>query len=96
MLSRLRESPPAPVVALQARLAALYPEYTICHMPAQQISDSGGTDPDSDTPLSSFVGNAVMAGDPCHWHLDADPATIPPHSPWIHNFGYYHNRWVGG
>lgn len=92
VLSLLRERPPAPVVALQARLAALYPEYTVCHMPAQQISDSGGADPDSDTPLSSFVGNAVMPGDPCHWHLDADPSAIPPHSPWIHNFGYYHNR----
>lgn len=44
-------------------------------------------------PLSSFVGNAVMAGDPCAWHVDADPTTVPPYSPWVHNYGYYHNRW---
>ncbi|GLC46484.1 hypothetical protein PLESTM_001880600 [Pleodorina starrii] len=91
VLSLLRDQPPPPVVALQTRLAALYPEYDICHMPADQISGEYGND-EADTPLSSFVGNAVMAGDPCAWHSDADPTTVPPHSPWVHNFGYYHNR----
>jgi hypothetical protein len=32
--------------------------------------------------LSVFVGNAVMQGDPCAWHDDADPATFHPASPW--------------
>jgi hypothetical protein len=46
------------------------------------------------TALSSFVGNAVMHGDPCAWHDDADPAVLPPSSPWVHNYGYYYNRCV--
>ncbi|GIL87072.1 hypothetical protein Vretimale_14232 [Volvox reticuliferus] len=95
VLQALRDHPPPPVVALQTRLAALYPEYDICHMPADQISDEYGSYDNgggAGTPLSSFVGNAVMAGDPCAWHSDADPTTVPPHSPWVHNFGYYHNR----
>ncbi|GLI63184.1 hypothetical protein VaNZ11_005954, partial [Volvox africanus] len=95
VLQALRDHPPPPVVALQSRIAALYPEYDICHMPADQISGEYGSDDDSGgvgTPLSSFVGNAVMSGDPCAWHTDADPTTFPPHSPWVHNFGYYHNR----
>ncbi|GIL50228.1 hypothetical protein Vafri_6459 [Volvox africanus] len=98
VLQALRDHPPPPVVALQSRLAALYPEYDICHMPADQISDEYGSGDDSggvDTSLSSFVGNAVMPGDPCAWHTDADPTTVPPHSPWVHNFGYYHNRELG-
>ncbi|KAG2451787.1 hypothetical protein HYH02_003565 [Chlamydomonas schloesseri] len=95
VLAALRDDPPPPVVALQSRLAALYPEYTLCHMPAQQISDAPGGDDDTDTTLSCFVGNAVMHGDPCAWHVDADPTTVPPYSPWVHNFGYYHNRELG-
>ncbi|KXZ52552.1 hypothetical protein GPECTOR_9g596 [Gonium pectorale] len=96
MLEALRDDPPPPVVALQSRLAALYPEYDICHMPADQVGDTAA-DPEAEeaTSLSSFVGNAVMPGDPCAWHVDADPANVPPHSPWVHNFGYYHNRELG-
>lgn len=41
--------------------------------------------------LSSFVGNAIMIGDPCAYHVDADPTSFPAASPWVHNFGYYHN-----
>jgi hypothetical protein len=37
--------------------------------------------------LSAFVGNAVMNGDPCAWHDDADPASFPPSSPWVHCYG---------
>jgi 5'(3')-deoxyribonucleotidase len=46
--------------------------------------------------LSSFVGNAVMLGDPCAWHVDANPASFPPSSPWVESFGFYYNRcgWV--
>lgn len=40
MLAALRDDPPPPAVALQSRLAALYPEYDIAHMPAEQISDA--------------------------------------------------------
>ncbi|PNH08092.1 hypothetical protein TSOC_005387 [Tetrabaena socialis] len=93
LLAALRDAPPPPVLALQTRLAALYPEYDICHMPADQISESGGggggdSEEEGAADLSSFVGNAVMAGDSCAWHVDADPSTIPPYSPWVHNFGF--------
>jgi hypothetical protein len=36
----LEERPPSALVALQTRLAALYPEYVICHMPADVLSVS--------------------------------------------------------
>ncbi len=42
--------------------------------------------------LSSFVGNAVLQGDPCAWHDDADPSILPPSSPWVNCYGYYYNR----
>lgn len=35
MIAQLRESPPPPAVALQARVAALYPEYVVAHMPCE-------------------------------------------------------------
>eukprot|EP00798_Chlamydomonas_sp_ICE-L_P018096 gene18096-24523_t len=80
---------------LVSRLAALYPEYALAIMPADQLGD-GGVDEDDEEPqpLSSFVGNAVMEGDPCMYHVDADPAQVPSCSPWVHNHGYYHNSFV--
>ena len=120
VLEALQLDPPPALVAVQSRLAALYPEYNIGHMPASQLTEdkraskrlgedagSGRVDgrgiqegedydeeegEDEEEILSSFVGNAVMMGDPCAWHVDADPSTFPPASPWVHNFGYYYNR----
>ncbi len=51
-----------------------------------------GEEEEEEEVLSSFVANAVMVGDPCAWHVDADPSTFPPSSPWVHNYGYYFNR----
>ena len=95
LLDSLLENPPAPLVAIQSRLAALYPEYEIAHMPADQLGDSGNG-VDEPQPLSSFVGNAVMRGDPCQYHVDADPSDLPACSPWVHNHGFYHNRCRSG
>ena len=106
-------SPPDPLsLTTQSRLASLYPEYDIGHMPAAQLSEEGRMrrkkiertddgdaaageeeeEEEEEEALSSFVANAVMAGDPCAWHVDADPSTFPPSSPWVHNYGYYFNR----
>lgn len=41
-----------------------------------------------------LTGNAVMYGDSVAWHVDADPASFPSYSPWVHNYGYYINRWA--
>jgi hypothetical protein len=35
VIEELRHAPPAAAVALQARVAALYPEYTVAHMPCK-------------------------------------------------------------
>lgn len=96
MLTALQRSPPSPMVALQSRLASLYPEWDICHMPAAALGQEYDPDDEEDGPLSSFVGNAVMYGDSCQWHADADPASLPPQSPWVQQHGYYYNREPGG
>jgi probable phosphoglycerate mutase len=35
VIQRLREAPPPPAIALQARLAAMYPEWLVAHMPCE-------------------------------------------------------------
>lgn len=59
----------------------------LCHVAAIPQGDDGGGES-----LSAFVGNAVLPGDPCMWHVDADPACLPPGAPWVHHHGYYYNR----
>ncbi|MEW5299067.1 MAG: hypothetical protein WDW36_002116 [Sanguina aurantia] len=101
MLEALRDNPPPAIVALQSALAALYPEFNIRHMPAPVLSDAELPSEEEEgeeegpEPLSSFVGNAVMYGDSVAWHVDADPASFPSYSPWVHNYGYYVNREPG-
>ncbi len=91
----LQQRPPPQMVALQSRLAALYPEWEICHMPAAALGQDAAPEDDDDALFSSFVGNAVLYGDSCQWHADADPASLPPHSPWVQQHGYYYNREPG-
>ena len=96
MLRKLQEDPPEGLIALQSRIQALYPEFACCHMPADVLSEVDEDDGDEpNVGCSSFVGNAVMSGDPCNWHVDADPSCFPPSSPWVHNYGYYFNREPG-
>ncbi len=84
--------------ALQARLAALYPDFQLCHMPCAAAEPADGWLDDEDEadapPLSPFVGNAVEAGQACSWHTDFDPFRAPPGSPWEARFGRYGNRQV--
>lgn len=41
-----------------------------------------------------FVGNAAVHGDDYTWHIDADPAALPP-SPWTKLYGDYCNGQPG-
>jgi len=65
----------------QARLAALYPDFQLCHMPCEAAEPADGWLDDDDEadapPLSPFVGNAVEAGQACSWHTDFDPFRAP-------------------
>ena len=149
MLRSLLRRPPAAVLEVHARLAALYPEYDIAHMPAELMQagslpqderpggegvcpargqhcqennvhaaaaeavqlrpgsngrgDGGHTAPrqgghqrqeqEQREPAvfcAQFVGNAAVAGDQYSYHVDADPADLPP-SPWVDAFGAYCN-----
>lgn len=84
-----------PDILQQARLAALYPGFTICHMPCSAVdppADWWDEGEDAPAPLSPFVGNAVEAGQPCSWHTDFDPFHAPVGSPWEARFGRYGNR----
>ena len=85
--------------AWQARLAELYPEFSICPMPCSAVEppdDYWEADDDAAAvPLSAFVGNAVEAGQACSWHTDFDPFHAPVGSPWEARYGRYGNRQVG-
>jgi len=88
----------AEFVPPQARLAALYPDFQLCHMPCEAAEPADGWLDDDDEadapPLSPFVGNAVEAGQACSWHTDFDPFRAPLGSPWEARFGRYGNRQV--
>ncbi|KAI8463534.1 MAG: hypothetical protein J3K34DRAFT_142799 [Monoraphidium minutum] len=90
VIAALRDDPPPAAVALQARVAALYPEWLLTHMPTEAMLED-----DQEQPLSTHVANAVLYGDPCQWHLDADPASLPPGAPLVEHTGYYYNREAG-
>lgn len=66
---------------VQSRLCKLYPDFEISHMPEAVLGAS--------TPR--MVANAPVYGDRFSWHVDADPAVLPP-SPWRDYFGTYTNR----
>jgi hypothetical protein len=55
MIEALRDDPPPAAVALQARVAALYPEWTVAHMPCEALLED-----EAEQPLSTHVANAVM------------------------------------
>ena len=71
-------------------MQALYPEWTICVMPSAALEEEEAAD--EGELLCPFVGNAVMYGDPCCWHKDADPRDVSPNTPWAQQYGIYTNR----
>ena len=98
----------APVRAFLARLGALYPEYHVRTMPADALEPDGipgatssaacGGDEDGggfDSRIATAVANAAVYGDDFQWHLDMDPASLDPTSPFAERYGLYVNRSVG-
>merc|ERR1712031_124350 len=71
MGGQIRESQIDAVLEIQTRLARLYPEYQIAHMPTSAV---GGANQFVAEP---FVGNAPVHGDEYQWHIDADPKWMP-------------------
>lgn len=63
-LQALEENPPPALVALQTRLAALYPEYVICHMPADVLSVQGKGGAQTSCEKCSLT--AILAVASCH------------------------------
>ena len=42
--------------------------------------------------IKTAVGNAAVNGEDFSWHLDMDPSSVDPTSPWAERFGLYVNR----
>ena len=86
LVDALMARPPPAFAALQARLAALYaPDYRLAFSPGERC-DAG---------LTPLVANAVTAGDPCAYHVDADPSRLDPGRPWAALHGLRPNRTPG-
>ncbi|KAJ1637525.1 2OG-Fe(II) oxygenase superfamily-domain-containing protein [Pavlovales sp. CCMP2436] len=66
----LKTSPAAREV--HTRLCALYPGYTIVHMPEVRTEGQGS----ESLRCTQFVGNATIPGDCYRWHVDADPSAL--------------------
>lgn len=77
------------MLAIQARLCKLYPEYDIVHMPSLDGGDGSHSCP-------AFVANAAVYGNCFQWHVDADPSQLPPGLPeWLAGHGSYENGSAG-
>ncbi|KAG5187251.1 hypothetical protein JKP88DRAFT_348002 [Tribonema minus] len=59
------------IVEVQSRLCKLYPDALISRMPAAVLGEE----------TAALVANAPVYGDAFQWHIDADPATVPPSAP---------------
>lgn len=88
--SLLGDAAPPIVIELQSRLAALYPECQLYHLPGEQMDTeaAGGV-------AAPLVGNAACAGDSFSWHRDAQPALLDPASAWAERWGLYTNGRAG-
>lgn len=82
---------PSCIVEIQSRLAALYPEYTIYHLPSEYIQGQQMNDDAVEADCSSFLANAADASDSFIFHQDADPTSFPSHSAWVQTYGDYFN-----
>jgi len=77
------------VLEIQSRLAKIYPEYTICHIPYVDIGAGGQS-----AVAEPMVANAPVVGESFEWHVDADPRMLPD-SPFVTRWGRYPNRQPG-
>ena len=97
-LTELFSDPPAVLRTFQARISALYPDYTICHMPGEGIhGEEEGSEDEGEEGWSwaPFVANAVTSHGQYDWHIDMDPGQIDPCSPFSAAHGSYVNREPG-
>ena len=97
LLRRLESHPPACVLEVQSRLARLYPEYHIgrlCPSAVQPSGVAGGLTDEGSYCCTAFVANAAVYGNHFQWHVDADPASLPP-SRWLAAHGDYANGTAG-
>ena len=83
---------PAAVLEVQSRLAKLYPEFTVCHLPGASLEADGQV---AGAAVAPLVANAAVAGDCFGWHRDAQPAELAPAAPWAERHGLYYNREPG-
>jgi len=95
VIHALADGRPKAVIEVQSRLARLYPEYDIFHMPSAAIQGNarggqGTEDHDSDVDCSAFLANAAVEGDMFRFHVDADPTAFPP-GPWTSTYGDFFN-----
>ena len=88
---------PNPFKEFHSRLQALYPDWIICHMPAESLvapEEETVEDDDEHTEkykCESFVANAAVFGDEYRWHVDADPSSFPDGCEWVKTYGDYVN-----
>ena len=88
---------PNPFKEFHSRLQALYPDWIICHMPADALvapEEEEVEDDDEHTEkykCESFVANAAVFGDEYRWHVDADPSSFPDGCEWVKTYGDYVN-----
>ena len=86
-----------------ARLQALYPDWIVCHMPADALRADEEASEKPDDSLDAFAGgsarfrcdafvaNAAVHGDEYRWHLDADPSSFPDSCAWVRTYGDHVN-----
>ena len=97
LLRALERRPPRSLIEVHTRLARLYPEYDVARIeaaavaPAARCGGSGGEGGEGGQFVySSLVANAAVYGHCFCWHVDADPAEMPP-SAWRDAYGDYTN-----
>ena len=86
-----------------ARLQALYPDWIVCHMPADALRADEEASEKPDDSLDAFAGgsarfrcdafvaNAAVHGDEYRWHVDADPSSFPDSCAWVRTYGDHVN-----
>ena len=65
----------------EQQLCYMFPGFKVCKLPESVFGQS----------ISPMTGNAATSIDTFSWHIDADPALVPP-SPWADIYGRYPNR----
>ncbi|ACO70606.1 hypothetical protein MICPUN_113308 [Micromonas commoda] len=103
MMHREGVEPTTRLDEFHARLQALYPDWIVCHMPADALraDEEASEKPDDSLDASAggsagfrcdaFVANAAVHGDEYRWHVDADPSSFPDSCAWTRTYGDYVN-----